>query len=245
MGSRGHRHRDRRPGPRLGCGNLEFTDERLLQIRLAVHVVLACVRRCSADLENLRASTSVPQIFQVRQQESKGLEQGAYRKSGSEQGCARLPESIKLRSPSSPKLAALSSLVTMPYLVSSPALARHPSAHLLIIRHPALTVLLRTAVARRGDALSPQAARQSCPFTRACVCSAAGTSREARRASAGCAASRLAWLVRPQRAWSGSWLSWSAPCMPSMQPKHTAPLHPLFGRAGDRFRTSDACMHGR
>ena len=32
--------------------------------------------------ENLRASTSVPQIFQVWQQESKGLEQGAYRMSG-------------------------------------------------------------------------------------------------------------------------------------------------------------------
>ena len=46
------------------------------------HAVLACVRRCSADLENLRASTSVPQIFQVRQQESKGHEQGTYRKSG-------------------------------------------------------------------------------------------------------------------------------------------------------------------
>ena len=49
-------------------------------------------------------------------------------------------------------------LVIMPYLVSSPALARRPSAHLLIIRHPALAVLLRTAVARRIDALSSQAA---------------------------------------------------------------------------------------
>ena len=52
------------------------------QIRLPEHAALACVRRCSADLENLRASTSVPQIFQVRQQESKGIEQGAYRMSG-------------------------------------------------------------------------------------------------------------------------------------------------------------------
>mgnify|MGYP001213679623 CR=1 FL=1 len=36
----------------------------------------------------------------------------------------------------SAKVAALSSLVAMPYLVSSPALARHPSARVLIIRHP-------------------------------------------------------------------------------------------------------------
>ena len=50
--------------------------------RLTVHAVLACVRRCSADLENLRHAPSVPQIFQVRRQESKVLEQGMYRKSG-------------------------------------------------------------------------------------------------------------------------------------------------------------------
>ena len=93
-----------------------------------------------------------------------------------EQGCANPPDSIKMRDPSSPKMAALSSLVQLPYLVSSPALARHPSAHLLIIRHPALAVLLRTAVARRGDALSYQATQQSCPFTGTCVCSAVGTS---------------------------------------------------------------------
>ena len=109
----------------------------------------------------------------------------------SEQGCARPPDSIKLRYPSSPKLAALSSLVTMPYLVSSPALAHHPSAHLLIIRHPALAVLLRTAMARRGDALSSQAARQSCSCMRVCICSAGRVAHEPRRCSASRAAARL------------------------------------------------------
>ena len=52
------------------------------QIRLAVHVVLACLRRCSADLEKTSASITVAGLFQVRQQESKGLEQDTYRKSG-------------------------------------------------------------------------------------------------------------------------------------------------------------------
>ena len=101
-----------------------------------------------------------------------------------------------MRDQSTPKVAALSELVEMPYLVSTPALARCPSAHLIIIRNPALAVLLRTAVARRGDALSSQAARQSCPFTRTSDCRAGGTSAkrgaprqaETRRASLACAA---------------------------------------------------------
>ena len=50
----------------------------MLQIRLAVHAALACVRDCVADLENLSASIIAAQIFQVRWQESKVLEQGVY-----------------------------------------------------------------------------------------------------------------------------------------------------------------------
>ena len=50
--------------------------------RLAVHALLEQLRLLPADLENLRASTSVPQIYQVQQQESKGHEQGTYRMSG-------------------------------------------------------------------------------------------------------------------------------------------------------------------
>ena len=52
------------------------------QHRLAVHAVLDSFRVLLPDLENLSASTSVPQIFQVRHQESKVGEQGMYRKSG-------------------------------------------------------------------------------------------------------------------------------------------------------------------
>ena len=143
------------------------------------------------------ARASVPLVFSRSGSRSRKRASRACTVSrASAQGCARLPDSIKLRSPSSAKGAALSSLVAMPYLVSSPALARHPSAHLLIIRHPALAVLLRTAVARRGDALSSQAARQSCPFTRTSDCRAGGTlakrgaprQAEPRRASLACAA---------------------------------------------------------
>ena len=79
---------------------------------------------------------------------------------------------------------------------SSPALARHHSARVLIIRHPAPAVLLRTAVARRIDALSSQAARSSCSCTRTSDCRAGGTlarrgaprQAEPRRASLACAA---------------------------------------------------------
>ena len=52
------------------------------QIRLPVHAARDCVRDCSAHLENTSASISAAGIFQVRWQESKVLEQGAYRKSG-------------------------------------------------------------------------------------------------------------------------------------------------------------------
>ena len=122
----------------------------------------------------------------------------------SEQGCARLPDSIKLRSPSSAKVAALSSLVAMPYLVSSPALARPPSAHLLIIRHPALAVLLRTAVARRGDALSSQTVRGWCLRARDYCCACKSATRRLRRSSASRAASRLVVLCGRREAWSDS-----------------------------------------
>ena len=110
--------------------------------------------------------------------------------------CARLPDSIKLRSPSSAKAAALSSPMAMPYLVSSPALARHPSAHLLIIRHPALAVLLRTAVARRIDALSSQAAWSSCSFTRTSDCRVGGTVRIADQLSR---AAAIIYMARSSR----------------------------------------------
>ena len=144
------------------------------QHRLAVHAVLDAFRVLLPDLENLSASIISAQIFQVRQQEGrtrKASSTACTASRASQQGCARPPDSIKLRFPSSPKLTgcAILTRVTMPYLVSSPALARHPSAHLLITRHPALAVLLRTAVARRGDALSSQPARQSCSCIRVCV----------------------------------------------------------------------------
>ncbi len=192
------------------------------------------------------ARASVPLVFSRSAGRSRRCSTRACTASrASEQGCARLPESIKLRTPSSAKVAALSMLVIMPYLVSSPALARRPSAHLLIMRHPALAVLLRTAVARRIDALSSQAAWSSCSFTRTSDCRVGGT--VARRGAPRQAEPRRASLARRQRGMDQLFLllSWSAPCMPSMQPKHTAPLHPLLGRAGHRFRASDACMHGR
>ena len=50
--------------------------------RLTVHALLVAFRLLMSDLENLRHAPSVPQIFQVRRQESKVLEQGMYHKSG-------------------------------------------------------------------------------------------------------------------------------------------------------------------
>ena len=51
--------------------------------RLAVPALLALlVRALLRDLKNLSAVTHGAQIFQVRHQESKGHEQGMYRKTG-------------------------------------------------------------------------------------------------------------------------------------------------------------------
>ena len=147
-----------------------------------------------------------------------------------------------MRGPSTPKVAALSELVKMPYLVSTPALARCPSAHLIIIRNPALAVLLRTAVARQGDALSTQAARQSCSCTWACICTACRVAQEARRASAGRAAPHLLGLCGRRGAWERLVARSSAPCPPTTQPTRTAPSVPLLGRARGRWGPSAGCM---
>jgi hypothetical protein len=152
------------------------------------------------------ARASVPLVFSRSGSRSRKRASRACTVSrASAQGCARLPDSIKLRSPSSANWAALSSLVTMPYLVSSPALARHPSAHLLIIRHPALAVLLRTAVARQGDLASACAARRSCPRAHGRCCGRGSGMHEPRRCSAGRAASRLVVPCDRRTAWSGCW----------------------------------------
>ena len=70
-----------RSGPILRGWVLTFFLE-MRQHRLAVHAVLDAFRVLLPHLENLSASINAAQIFQVRQQESKGIEQGAYRKSG-------------------------------------------------------------------------------------------------------------------------------------------------------------------
>ena len=56
------------------------------QHRLAVHAVLDSFRVLLPDLENLSASIISAQIFQVRQQDSKGIEHSVYRKSGESAG---------------------------------------------------------------------------------------------------------------------------------------------------------------
>ena len=69
------------PGPILRGWVLTFFLE-MRQHRLAVHAVLDDFRLLLTDLENLSASINAAQIFHVWQQESKGIEQGMYRKSG-------------------------------------------------------------------------------------------------------------------------------------------------------------------
>ena len=61
-----------------------------------------------------------------------------------EESCARLPDSIKLRSHSSAKVAAICPAMLVVSKVSSPAPARHPHALWIITRHPALAVCLRS-----------------------------------------------------------------------------------------------------
>ena len=48
--------------------------------RLAVHAVLDAFRVLLLDLENLSGNDARAQIFQVRQQDSKGIEHSVYRK---------------------------------------------------------------------------------------------------------------------------------------------------------------------
>ena len=48
--------------------------------RLTVHALLAHFRLLMSDLENLRHACARAQIFQVRQQDSKGIEHSMYRK---------------------------------------------------------------------------------------------------------------------------------------------------------------------
>ena len=156
-------------------------------------------------LEHYSRCAEAAVMFKSTRQSRKRSSRACSARRAEEQSCAELPDSIKLRDLSSPKVAALSSLVAMPYLVSSPALARHPSAHLLIICHPALAVLLRTAVARRGDALSSQAARQSCSCMRVCICSA-GSVLTSRGAARQAESRRGSWCSRRRcGAWIGSW----------------------------------------
>ena len=68
-----------------------------------------------------------------------------------------------MRDPYETNVAGLSALVEMLYLVSLSALARNPTALLLIIPDPALAVVLRTALTRQGDLANACAARRSCP----------------------------------------------------------------------------------
>jgi len=132
----------------------------MCQIRLTVHALLTVPLAFSRS-----GSRSRKRASRVRTASRAG-----------EQGCARPADSIKLRSPSSAKVAAICLAMLAASKVSSPAPARLPCSFWLITCHPALAVLLRTAVARQADALSSQATQQSCPFTGTCVCSAVGTS---------------------------------------------------------------------
>ena len=79
----------------------------MLQICLAEHAALACVRGCSADLENLSARMSAAQI-QVPQQGSKKRQQGTCTASqADEESCAELLNNIELRDRPSAKVGEL------------------------------------------------------------------------------------------------------------------------------------------
>ena len=139
--------------------------------------------------------------------------------------------------------------MAMPYLVSSPALARHPSAHLLIIRHPALAVLLScSGLLWQGKASSSmlmllvEAAHVHGFAARAAVrqCTSRGTARQAepRRGS---------WCYRGRYgAWRSSRPSCSSPSMPITQPIHTALCPGYLVKLGTALgRYMHACAAGR
>ena len=213
------------------------------QIRLAVHVVLACLRRCSADLENPSATISAAGGFQVRQQESKGLEQDTYRKSGGgaelrkaagqhqaavsffgQSGC-NMPGDAggaegELARPRPPPLCTLDH--------HSPSRARRVPQELRWQGKAVSSILILLVEAARVHGVAATAA------LRQCTSRGAARQAEPRRGS---------WCSRGRcGAWSGSWPSWSSPSMPITQPTRTAPSVPLLGRARGRWGPSVGCM---
>ena len=112
---------------------------------------------------------------------------------------------MNMRDPYETNVAGLSALVEMLYLVSLSALARNPTALLLIIPDPALAVVLRTALTRRGELANACAARRSCPRAHGRCCGRGSAMYEPRRCSAGRAASRLVVPCDRRTAWSGCW----------------------------------------
>ena len=212
---------------------------------LAVHAVIDAFRLLLPDLENLSASTSVPQIFQVRRQESKVLEQGMYRKSG---------ESAGLRKAAGQHQAAVSFFGQSGCAVLAGCIALF--GELAHTRPPPLFPSAHHLPSRARRAAQDCCGKgMRCDIHSSCAAKLlmhAGKRlprgrhlSEARRASAGRASPRLAGLCGRREASSSSWPSWGAPCMSSTQPILTAPSPPLLRRAGDRFRTLYSCTRGR
>ena len=162
-----------------------------------------------------------------------------------EESCASLPEHVKMRDPSTAKVAALSLLELVASQVSSPALARHPYALWLIPPHPALAVMLRTALARQGVVVDAHAARESCARARD-RCHGRGLAvHEPRRFSASRAASRL--VVLPRALWCIERLLAALDRALHAQhaAQHTVHSTPRLVRGRGRLRPTVACMCAR
>ena len=161
-----------------------------------------------------------------------------------EESCAELPDNVKLRAPSLAKVAALSLLGLVAAKVSSHALARHPSSLWLISRHPALAVMLRTALARQGGGVDAHAARGSCARARDRCYGRGSAVHEPRRCSASRAALRL--VVLPRVLWCMERLL--AALDRALHAQHAAHTHSPFGPiawASQGTLWTVRCMHAR
>ena len=221
---RGHR----RAVPVLGGRILtRFLDSR--QECLATPRALSCVRLCSSDLWNGTAAArrSLYHFNPSSKSRKRSRRRGVVSRRD-EESCAELPDNVKLRDPSSAKVAALSLLGLVASQVSSPALARHPSSLWLITRHPALARCASGAtVARQGGGVDAHTARGSCARAQDHCYGRSSPVHEPRRCSASRAASRL--VVLPRALWCMERLL--AALDRALHAQHAAHAHSLFAPA--------------
>ena len=179
------------------------------QIRLTAPPMLTCVRVCSAQLVCDSDGITPAVTHQFLLQNSNALEQERGCKSRGRATMRKLAADLhpgdQPRAQTMADVAALGSVVLEASQVSSPATPRHPSAVLHMHSPCVLSVLLWSC----GGKARRRALDSSCswrlPVHRGLLVQRGWHLREARPASAGRAAPRLAGLCGDRATWSRSW----------------------------------------